>query len=96
MSEPDLQFRDEATSSRFELHVNGERVSLADYRIDRDVVTIPHVETAPAHRGNGYAEQLMDGVVESLRANGQTLRPLCPFAADYIHAHPETHDLVAR
>ncbi len=51
-------------------------------------MTIPHVETVPAHRGNGYAEALMDGVVESLREQGRTIRPLCSYAASYMHERP--------
>lgn len=101
MSDADLTshnvtMRDDTSSSRFELHVDGERVSHADYRIDGDVVTIRHVETDRAHRGNGYAEQLMASVIVSIRSNGQEIRPVCPFAVAYVRKHPDTHDLAAR
>ena len=96
MSSPDLTVIDEPSSSRFTLHLDGDIVGLADYSLDDGVVTIPHVETVPAHRGKGFAAVLMDGVVESLRANGHTVRPICPYAADYLRDRPDTHDLVAR
>ncbi|KAG1648096.1 hypothetical protein GQR58_030091 [Nymphon striatum] len=50
------------TLQRFELLRNGDVVSHADYRIDGDRLVVPHVETAAAHRGNGYAAELMDGI----------------------------------
>ena len=96
MSTPDLSVVDDPASSRFTLHLDGEIVGLADYSLDDTVVTIPHVETVPAHRGQGFAAVLMDGVVESIRSNDRTIRPICPYAADYIRDRPDTHNLVAR
>lgn len=93
-SSPELHVIDVPDVSRFELRLDGQRVGLADYSIDGDVVTVPHVETDPAHRGQGFAAILMDGVIDSLRANGQTIRPVCPYAADYMRRHPETQDLL--
>jgi predicted GNAT family acetyltransferase len=96
MPTPALTVVDDATSSRFTLQLDGEVVSRADYSVTGTVVTVPHVETDPPHRGNGYAEALMDGVIESIREQGRTIRPLCSYAASYMHERPETHDLMAR
>ena len=96
MSPPDLTIVDDSASSRFALYLDGEVVGIADYSLDDDIMTIPHVETVPAHRGKGFAAVLMGGVVESLRANGRTVRPICPYAADYLRERPDTHGLVAR
>ena len=41
------------------------------------------------------AAVLMDGMVESIRTNGRTIRPICSYAASYLRERPETHDLVA-
>lgn len=92
----DSTVTDNAAESRFELHnAYGVLLSFADYR-DRDgALIVPHVETAPEHRGQGNADRLMDGVVENLRATGRSITPLCPFAADYLRDRPETHDLLA-
>ncbi len=95
MSSADLTVIDVAESSRFELLLDGERVGLADYSLTNGVLTVPHVETDPAHQGQGFAAVLMDGVIGSIRSNGQTIRPLCPYAAAYMRRHPETHDLLA-
>ena len=96
MPTPDLSVVNDSDASRFTLLVNGAVVSVADYSVIGTVVTVPHVETDPAHRGNGYAEALMDGVIESIRADGLQLRPLCSYAASYVRERPDLHDLVAR
>ena len=95
MSAPDLSVVDVAQSSRFELFLGSERVGLADYSVAGDVVTVPHVETDPAHQGQGFAAVLMDGVMESVRAHGQKIRPVCPYASAYMRRRPETLDLLA-
>lgn len=82
-------------SRRYELHLDGERVGLADYLLSDGVMTIPHVETDPIHRGKNFAATLMAGVLDDVRTNGYTVRPLCPYAAAYMRRHPETNDLLA-
>jgi uncharacterized protein len=86
---------DNPADHQYELWIGNERVGLAVYSRSGSVVTIPHVETDPAHQGNGYAALLMDGVVDDLRARSLTIRPLCPYAAGYMRERPDTHDLYA-
>lgn len=95
MSDPDLTVVDATERGRFELILDGELVGLADYSIDGDIVTVPHVETDPAHRGRGFAAHLMSGILDSIRSDGRTIRPLCSYAASYMRDRPDTHDLVA-
>ena len=84
-----------AGAGRFELRVAGDVVSVATFRQVGSTVVVPHVETAVEHRGNGHAARLMEGLLALLRADGRTIEPLCPFAADHIRAQPRHHDLVA-
>ena len=88
---------DDAFRSRgqFELWIDDEVISYANYSERDGVVTIPHVETAPRHRGNGRAAQLMDGVLDLLRQSGRTIVPLCSFAAGHVHGDERHHDLLA-
>jgi len=79
---------------RFELLRNGDVVSFATYREQNGSVVVPHVETAPQHRGNGYAAELMDGLLGILRTSGRTITPLCPFAARHIRDNEQHHDLL--
>ena len=96
MVDSDLAVVDSPERRRFELILDGVVVGLADYSIDGDIVTVPHVETDPAHRGKGFAAHLMSGVLDAIRSDGRTIRPLCPYAGDYMRERPETHDLLAR
>ncbi|MEM9201785.1 MAG: GNAT family N-acetyltransferase [Actinomycetota bacterium] len=86
--------RDNPDRQRYELVVGDEIVSIADYHLRGDSVVVPHVETNPAHRGQGNADRLMAGMLDDLRVTGRTIVPLCPFAADYIEQHPDQQDLL--
>ena len=91
----DYDVNDRPQRGRYELTDGGELIAWADYSIDGDIVVIPHVETAVAHRGQGNAARLMDGVVDDLRATRRSIRPICSYAAGYLRERPETHDLLA-
>lgn len=80
---------------RFELRRDGETISVADFSESDGVVVIPHVGTNPAHRGQGMASRLMDGVIDLLRESDRLLKPLCPFAAYYMRKNPQHHDVLA-
>jgi predicted GNAT family acetyltransferase/glutaredoxin len=86
---------DNADSSRFEMTLAGELLSIADYTVRENSIIVPHVETNPAHRGQGNAARLMDGMLAQLRAEGRTIVPLCSFAAGHIQDNPDHHDLLA-
>jgi predicted GNAT family acetyltransferase len=86
---------DNPSGGRFELRRDGDLVSVADYVRRGDVVTVAHVETNPADRGQGYAATLMAALLEQLRADGLRIRPLCPYAATYLREHETKQDLLA-
>jgi predicted GNAT family acetyltransferase len=80
---------------RYELRLNGARVGSADYRVRDGVMTIPHVETEPAHRGKEFAARLMAGVLDNARAQELVVNPTCSYAAAYMRRRPDTHELIA-
>jgi len=94
--EPEFAVVENRQDGRFELQRDGETVGFASFREADGVVTIPHVETMPGHRGQGYAARLLDGTLEQLRASARSVVPLCPFAAQHIRDSPEHHDLLVR
>ena len=96
MSSPEQRVVNNADQRQYELWLDDQRIGLADYSINDDVITIPHVETAPTHRGRGYAAALLDGVVADARQHNLQIRPVCPYAASYMRQRPDTHDLLAR
>jgi uncharacterized protein len=88
---------DDATDDgRFELRRAGELVGFATYHRRGDAIVVAHVETLVPHRGQGYANRLMAGIVTRLRNQGLTVVPRCPFAAAYLREHPEDADVLHR
>lgn len=82
-------------NGRYELRRDGTTVGRADYRRRDGSVIIPHVETFPEHRGQGYAARLVDGALDHIRAADERVVPLCPFAANHIADNPQHQDLLA-
>jgi len=93
--EPNFTVTDDPDSRRFMLMREGEMVGYASYSVRDNTVIVPHVETLPEHRGNGYAARLMDGLLAMLRDDGRKITPLCSFAAGHIRDNPDHADLVA-
>ena len=86
---------DRPDRGRYELHLDDEVVGFATYSLHDDVITVPHVETTPAHRGKDFAARLMSGVVADVRARSLMIRPICGYANAYMRRNPDTHDLRA-
>jgi uncharacterized protein len=83
-------------TSRYELRVDGEMISHAEYALDGDVMAILHVETRVPYRDRGNAARLMEGVVADARRRGLRIKALCSFAASHMREHPEHDDVLDR
>lgn len=79
---------------RYELHLDGRRVGLAEYRLAGDRRVLTHSEIDPAYQGRGLAGRLVAAVVDDLRRRRLTLEPQCPFVVAYLERHPEERDVV--
>jgi predicted GNAT family acetyltransferase len=76
-------FSHNPAKSRYELEVDG-LVAFADYQRSGHRLVIPHVEADPALRGTGAAGRLMAKVVETARAEGLKIAPLCGYASAWL------------
>jgi uncharacterized protein len=84
-----------AGASRYELHLDGTRVGLADYFVRGEVVVIPHTETFPGYGGRGFATRLVRFALDDIAAAGRKVDPVCPFVAAFIRRNPEYASLLA-
>jgi predicted GNAT family acetyltransferase len=80
---------------RYELHVDDELISIADFSEIPGAIVVPHVETAPQHRGNGFSSTLMAGVIDDLTQRSLKIVPHCPFARSYVRGLPNADELIA-
>jgi predicted GNAT family acetyltransferase len=85
---------DHTARQRFELVEDG-KLAFADYRLDGEVLILPHVEAHPDLRGKGTAGRLMTGVMEVVKERGYRVLPICGYAVAYIQRHPEYHHLLS-
>ena len=59
------------------------------------VVVIDHTWVDPSLRGQGTAGQLMQAVVDLLRADGRKAQATCSYARAWLARHPEAADVLA-
>lgn len=87
-------FLKDAAASRFELRI-GEYIAYADYRLEKDILTIRYVFAPDALRGTGAAGRLMEKIMEEARANTLKIVPICGYAASWMRKHKEHQNLMA-
>jgi predicted GNAT family acetyltransferase len=78
--------RDDAAAGRLEMEERGH-VVFANYRRSPGRLIIDHVEAPLALRGTGAAGRFMEALAVDARAAGDTLVPLCSYAAAWLRRH---------
>lgn len=73
----------------YEATVGGTTVAGVVYSRAGNRVTLLATSVFPEFRGQGIAGRLLGGVLDMLRARGETATISCPFAAEFVSAHPE-------
>jgi predicted GNAT family acetyltransferase len=96
MSEHDAEItvRDNPEKSRYEALVGGVVAGFADYERQDGVIAFLHTEVDDAYEGHGIGGTLVQESLDDVRAQGMTVRPVCPFYKKYIREHPEYADLL--
>jgi hypothetical protein len=85
---------DDKEQSRYEAHLGGETVAIADYVKQPGTVSFTHTETFAGHKGQGIAGKIVDRALRDARDEELEVIPFCSFVADYIGAHREFLELV--
>jgi hypothetical protein len=80
--------------SRYELYLDDELASVADYQSAGDHLDFDHTETADRFRGRGLAAELVGWALDDVRKRGSKVVASCWFVADFIADHPEYRALL--
>ena len=68
------------------------------YQRAHNVLVIEHTEVDRAHRGHGYAGELVRAALDQARQERRRVVVVCPYAKDWLRQHPDyavldyTHD----
>ncbi len=81
------------TRQRFEW-IENNVLCVLDYDFGNGVMTITHTGVPEAVGGRGIAADLTKTALDTARAEGWSVRPLCSYAAAYIQRNPQYRDLV--
>jgi uncharacterized protein len=81
-------------SARFEIRVD-DQVAVLIFHVRSSTLSLIHTDVPPGLRGRGLAEALARTALTYARNQGWTVKPYCPFVAEYIRRHPEYQSLVA-
>ena len=79
---------------RFESAQDG-LLSVLDYRLHDDLMTITHTGVPVALQGRGIAGALTRTALDTARSKGWRVRPACSYARDWMDRHPDYQDLLA-
>lgn len=90
----DVEVRDDAEQSRYELLVAGTLAGFAVYRRAGEQVVFTHTEIEPERSGQGLGGVLVRGALEDVRDRHLQAVPLCPFVAAFIRGHADYLDVV--
>lgn len=94
MAAQDIEPHDVPERHRYEARVDGELAGYIEYRPAGRERVFRHTQVLDAFEGKGVGSALVRAALDDLRARGLTVRPLCPFVAEWLRRHPDQLDLV--
>lgn len=89
-----MQTVDNPAASRFEILVDDTVAGFAAYQRAGATVSFTHTEIGSAYEGRGLGSVLAGEALDTVRAQGGSVLPFCPFIRRYIERHPDYLDLV--
>ncbi|MFY0637305.1 GNAT family N-acetyltransferase [Maricaulis maris] len=87
---------DSGSKGRFIAHVEGqaETGEMTWSRLSSSRIIVDHTGVPDSLRGLGVGAALARQVVETARAEGVTILPLCPFLKAQAERHPDWSDVI--
>ncbi|MFY9820662.1 MAG: GNAT family N-acetyltransferase [Thermoanaerobaculia bacterium] len=83
-----LQVLNDETAKKFYAIVDGHEAHIL-YERTGDVYDLQHTFVPEELRGHGVAEQLVQAVLDQIKAQGAKFFPTCPFVQAFLKRHPE-------
>ena len=88
-----MEVRHDPTAREFSVEVGGY-IGALNYDLRGDTMTITHTLVPEAIGGRGVAAELMRVALQTARAEGWKVVPMCSYAVAYLRRHPEYADLL--
>lgn len=79
---------------RYEATIGGQLAGYCEYNLLKNAVMFTHTEVLPDFEGQGVGSAIARHVLDTARAQGMPVIPVCQFIAGYIRKHREYVDLV--
>lgn len=92
MSDWDIHREEDGKKGRFFLTRDGNEAELTFSILSPNTRIADHTGVPDALRGTGAGAALVEHLVETARAEGWTIVPLCPFVNSQRAKHPEWAD----
>ena len=90
----DFAITDNAVKHRFEADLGDGSMAIALYELGPGKIVFTHTKVPPEHEGQGVGSALIRFALQSARARGLKVVPICPFFAAFFRRHPEEQDLL--
>ncbi|WP_406108645.1 GNAT family N-acetyltransferase [Micromonospora globbae] len=90
----DLVITDNSELGIYEATIGGRTAAGLVYNKVGNRVVLMATSVLPEFRGQGVAARVVAGVLDELRRQGRTATVTCPFAAAFVHSHPEYADVL--
>jgi hypothetical protein len=88
-----LEVRNNSEANRFEVTL-GDTIGEIDYQRHGTTYVFTHTGVPAEYGGQGVADRLAYVALETAKAEGAQVEPLCPFVRAYIQRHKEYQPLV--
>jgi predicted GNAT family acetyltransferase len=91
---PGMDVQHDTGRSRFLVRLPEGEGELVYKRLGQSTLELAHTEVAPALRGRGVAEALVQTAIDHARAERLSIVATCPYVQRWLAKHPEHRDLV--
>jgi predicted GNAT family acetyltransferase len=89
-----LQVQNDEKERKFYALVEGQEAAIS-YARSGDAYNLLHTFVPEKLRGHGVADQLVQGTLDQIRAQGAKFIPTCPFVQAFLKRHPEYREGLA-